>query len=232
MITILAQEDTLQTRILGYVWTTMAVSFRARVRRRLAGRAVESGKCTGRSRNRTPNDIQALSPQQGVPGLLTDGGTASMPQHRPQRGGSMRDMSEPTTRPRFRPERLQRTERTMSGSGYRPRHGNGSIALAGIAAVLAGLLHASPARALEFGAGELQGSLDTTLSHGVTFRVGERNPELASTTATSTTTAASSATLRSSRPTSTSAPATSVRSSGPPGSSTSRTRTGRGRTPP
>ena len=92
----------------------------------------------------------------------------------------MRDMSEPTTRPRFRPGRLLRTERTVSGSGYRPRHGNGSIALAGIAAVLAGLLHASPARALEFGAGELQGSLDTTLSHGVTFRVEERNPELAS----------------------------------------------------
>lgn len=89
----------------------------------------------------------------------------------------MRDMSEPTTRPRFRPERLLRTERTVSGSGYRPRHGNGSIALAGIAAVLAALLHASPAPAVEFGAGELQGSLDTTLSHGVTFRVENRDSE-------------------------------------------------------
>ena len=92
----------------------------------------------------------------------------------------MRDMSEPTTRPRFRPERPLRTDRAAPGSGYRPRYGNGSVAFAAVAAVLAGLLHASPARAIEFGAGEFQGSLDTTLSHGVAFRVGKRNPELVS----------------------------------------------------
>ena len=92
----------------------------------------------------------------------------------------MRDMSEPTTRPRFRTACVRRMESVVHGPGYRPRCGNGAFALAVIAAVLAGSLPASPARAIEFGEGEFQGSLDTTLSHGVTFRVGKRNPELVS----------------------------------------------------
>ena len=58
---------------------------------------------------------------------------------------------------------------------HRPR---GSIALAASALALGGLLHALPAQAIEFGDGELQGSLDTTISHGVTFRVAKRDPEL------------------------------------------------------
>ena len=45
------------------------------------------------------------------------------------------------------------------------------------ALALGGLLYGLPIQAIEFGAGELQGSLDTTISHGLTFRVAERDPE-------------------------------------------------------
>ena len=41
------------------------------------------------------------------------------------------------------------------------------------ALALAGLLHALPATAVEFGEGGFRGSLDTTISHGMTFRVEE-----------------------------------------------------------
>ena len=44
---------------------------------------------------------------------------------------------------------------------------------------LGGILQAPTAVAIEFGDGEIQGSLDTTLSHGLTFRVQERDDELA-----------------------------------------------------
>ena len=62
----------------------------------------------------------------------------------------------------------------------RPRPGCGSSLTAAGALALGGLLHALPAQAIEFGDGEFQGSLDTTISHGLTFRVEERNDELAS----------------------------------------------------
>ena len=42
---------------------------------------------------------------------------------------------------------------------------------------LGALLHALPAQAIEFGDGDLQGSLDTTISHGLTFRVEKHDPE-------------------------------------------------------
>ena len=58
----------------------------------------------------------------------------------------------------------------------------GSIALMAGALALGGFLHAVPAQAIEFGSGEFRGSLDTTISHGVTFRVERRNPELAADT--------------------------------------------------
>ena len=48
----------------------------------------------------------------------------------------------------------------------------GAIAVGGILQVL-------PASAIEFDEGELWGSIDTTLSHGLTFRVQKRNDELA-----------------------------------------------------
>ena len=55
----------------------------------------------------------------------------------------------------------------------------GSLVLAASALALTGLLQALPAQAVEFGAGELRGSLDTTVSHGVTVRVGRRSDVLA-----------------------------------------------------
>ena len=61
----------------------------------------------------------------------------------------------------------------------RPRRAVVPIALAAGAAVLAGLLEAAPARAVEFGNGGYRGSVDTTISQGVTFRVGERDRALA-----------------------------------------------------
>ena len=43
-------------------------------------------------------------------------------------------------------------------------------------ALLLGLLvHAVPVHAIELGQGEVQGSLDTTISHGITWRVGARD---------------------------------------------------------
>ena len=61
----------------------------------------------------------------------------------------------------------------------RPRRALAPIALAAGAAVLGGLLEAAPARAVEFGNGGLRGSIDTTISQGMTFRVGKRNGTLA-----------------------------------------------------
>ena len=61
----------------------------------------------------------------------------------------------------------------------RPRRAVVPIALAAGAAVLAGLLEAAPARAVEFGNGGYRGSVDTTISQGVTFRVEERDRALA-----------------------------------------------------
>ena len=46
------------------------------------------------------------------------------------------------------------------------------------ALALGGLFHALPAHAVEFGSGGLEGSFDTTLSHGVTWRLGSRNEHL------------------------------------------------------
>jgi hypothetical protein len=47
------------------------------------------------------------------------------------------------------------------------------------ALALGGLLCGLPVQAIEFGDGEVRGSLDTTISHGLTFRVERRDPELA-----------------------------------------------------
>ena len=61
----------------------------------------------------------------------------------------------------------------------RPRRALAPVALAAGAAVLGGLLEAPPARAVEFNTGQIQGSVDTTISQGMTFRVGERDKTLA-----------------------------------------------------
>ena len=54
----------------------------------------------------------------------------------------------------------------------------GSATLTASTLALGWLLQALPAQAVEFSSGELQGSFDTTLSHGVTFRTGKRDDSL------------------------------------------------------
>ena len=75
----------------------------------------------------------------------------------------------------------------------RPRGSGSAAALAGVnlqairgpvlaaagAATVSVLLQALPVHAVEFGEGEFQGSLDTTISHGLTVRVEDRNSILA-----------------------------------------------------
>ena len=72
-----------------------------------------------------------------------------------------------------------RPERAALRLRYRPRRALAPMALAAGAAVLGGLLDAAPARAVEFGNGGLRGSVDTTISQGMTFRVGKRDGTLA-----------------------------------------------------
>ena len=89
----------------------------------------------------------------------------------------------PETGPARR-ERPQRVPRPAHGAPIRPTTSASlafaSIALAAGALALGGFLHARPAQAIEFGDGDLQGSLDTTISHGMTFRVAKRDPKLSS----------------------------------------------------
>ena len=65
---------------------------------------------------------------------------------------------------------------------YRQRGARNPATLVGGVLVLAAVLCAVPAQGFEFESGALQGSLDTTLSHGVTVRVGKRNATLAADT--------------------------------------------------
>ena len=80
-------------------------------------------------------------------------------------------------------DRAQRVRRPPHDAPFRPtapaRRAFASIALAAGALALGGFLHALPAQAIEFGDGDLEGSLDTTISHGMTFRVAKREAELA-----------------------------------------------------
>ena len=55
-----------------------------------------------------------------------------------------------------------------------------SLGLTMSAIAVGGILLVSPASAIEFDNGEVRGSVDTTLSHGLTFRVENRDDELAS----------------------------------------------------
>ena len=52
-----------------------------------------------------------------------------------------------------------------------PSARSASLPLAACAVALGGVLLVSPVRAIEIGQGEVQGSLDTTISHGMTWRV-------------------------------------------------------------
>ena len=80
--------------------------------------------------------------------------------------------------------RLPHPQRTRRPAGLPPRSGIfpgstcGAITVAASVLALGQLFHALPAQAVEFGSGDLQGSFDTTISHGLTWRVGERDDGL------------------------------------------------------
>ena len=84
----------------------------------------------------------------------------------------------------FRPhtECLPQPGRAACGSGNRRRHVQVAIASAVGAVALGGFLNVLPVQAFEFGDGDFQGSLNTTVSHGMTYRVEKRNDELAADT--------------------------------------------------
>ena len=76
------------------------------------------------------------------------------------------------------PERTRRPSGAARWPGILSVSIRGTVRLSASALALGGLLHALPAQAIEISQGELQGSIDTTLSHGLTFRVGERDSDL------------------------------------------------------
>ncbi len=73
--------------------------------------------------------------------------------------------------------------RRPAGESVRPQNLPLSVRCSGrltaSALALGGLLYGLPVQAVEFDDGPITGSLDTTISHGMTFRVGKRDPELA-----------------------------------------------------
>ena len=79
-------------------------------------------------------------------------------------------------------ERVRRPPGSRHGPKILPKFIRGSNRLAVGVLALGGLLCVLPAQAIEFGEGEFQGSLDTTISHGMTFRVEKRNSTLAADT--------------------------------------------------
>ena len=90
----------------------------------------------------------------------------------------MRDIREPSTAASPRPECVQRIPGAFRQPVRRARYTGVAIALAVSTIALGGLLPA-PAPAIEFGDdGAFQGSLDTTISHGVTLRVADRDDNL------------------------------------------------------
>ena len=93
----------------------------------------------------------------------------------------MCNIHEPGTTRRLHPERMRQP--SPPGDSPAPEVPRGSIrrpiALTASVLALGGLLHALPVHAVEFGDGELEGSLDTTISHGVIIRVEERDDYLA-----------------------------------------------------
>ncbi len=94
----------------------------------------------------------------------------------------MRKTTEPHTSFRPHAECLPQSGRAACGSGNRGRHVQVAIAPAVGAVALGGFLNVLPVQAFEFGDGDFQGSLNTTVSHGMTYRVEKRNDELAADT--------------------------------------------------
>ena len=92
----------------------------------------------------------------------------------------MWNIRESSTTRLLRPGYAPKPAGTPARAGIVPTLGRRrSIPTAAIVLALGGLLGAMPAQAFEFGEGEFQGSLDTTISHGLTYRVGKRDPLLA-----------------------------------------------------
>ena len=91
----------------------------------------------------------------------------------------MWNVHEPGTAKMPRPRRNRQPIGGPPRQTVLPRLRFGSAALTAGLVVLGGLLHAIPVQAIEIGEGEFQGSLDTTISHGMTFRVEKRNAGLA-----------------------------------------------------
>ena len=91
----------------------------------------------------------------------------------------MWNVRESSTTRLLRPGDARRLAGTPAPTGIVPTRSRRSIPPAAIVLALGGLLGAMPAQAIEFGEGQFQGSLDTTISHGLTYRVQGRNQELA-----------------------------------------------------
>ncbi len=94
----------------------------------------------------------------------------------------MRNTNEPNTATRLLWEWLAEPACATHGLRRRARHVIGSAAMATAATGLVVLLQVSPAQAVEFGENGYQGSLDTIISYGLTYRVEERDDALASDT--------------------------------------------------
>ena len=90
----------------------------------------------------------------------------------------MWDVRKRSTVKPLHPERTRRPSGAPALPGILSVSIHGTVRLSAGALALGGLLHALPAQAIEIGQGELQGSIDTTLSHGLTFRVGKRDSDL------------------------------------------------------
>ena len=86
---------------------------------------------------------------------------------------------EPSTGRSLHPEYVRQAAGRSPILKTLPKPFRASTALTTSALALAWLLCSLPAQAIEFGEGEFQGSLDTTISHGLTFRVEDRNSVLA-----------------------------------------------------
>ena len=81
-----------------------------------------------------------------------------------------------------RPHRIRQPLGAPPLPAMRRRLRCGSVALTAGVAILGGLLHGTPAQAVELDYGGFQGSLDTTISHGMMFRVENRTAGLAADT--------------------------------------------------
>ena len=94
----------------------------------------------------------------------------------------MQNVREPRWAGIPRPHRIRPPVGVPPPPAVLPRLRCGSAALTAGVALLGGLLHGTPAQAIELGYGDFQGSLDTTISHGMMFRVEKRNTGLAADT--------------------------------------------------